>query len=179
MSNWAKGALGKFIKNVAKGKARELAVMWANDIPHPTKENTKRKNSHILIDIRDEFISKDCQQENDILFNGVFNQWIVVNEWDAAWIERSNKLVKRLKEADWEFTYRGRTEPRYQWWLEDTGVPHDVTLLDLLRQERWYAWQRKDGMAMARMKIMENMVQGLPQTNIKPELFDCVGRKLG
>lgn len=173
---WNKGWLGSFLQYTAKGASRKAFEIWADQVPHPTKENTERPNNHVLIDIRDEFLSKDLQQENDKFFKGGFNKAIICNEFDDVWIERLNRFVKRIKEAPWDFENRGRTVPRYPWWLEKTGIPEKVTLVDMLRAERWYAWQRQDGQAMARLKLMQNMVENLPQTSeVEKELFDGVG----
>jgi len=176
---WNKGWLGSFLQYSAKGASRKAFEIWADQVPHPTKENTERPNNHILIDIRDEeFLSKDLGQENDKLFRGGFNKLIICNEFDDVWIERINRFVKRLKERinEWDFTNKGREVPRYPWWLEKTGVPEKVTLIDMLRAERWYAWQRSDGQAMARLKLIQNIVENLPQTKeIETELFDGIG----
>lgn len=173
---WNKGWLGKFLQYEAKGLSRKAFEVWADKVPHPTKENTENPNNHVLIDIRDEFLSKDLQQENDKLFKGAFNKIIIPNEFDEVWIERINRFVKRIKDCTWDFTYKAKPVPRYPWWMEKTGIPEKVTLLDMIRQERWYAWQRMDGEAMARLKLIQNMVEGLPRTkDIEMELFDGIG----
>lgn len=168
---YRKSPLAKFIRYEAKGLARKLAGMWADTIPEPTKENLRHKNSHTLLDIRDEFLSKDLAVEDDKLFRGFFNQLIVVYDFDIFWRERFDRFVKLVKETDWEL-FEGKEEPRYQWWLEKRDAPPDTNLVLMLRMERWYAHQRRDGLAMARLKVMQNIAEGLSEgKDVDPVLF--------
>lgn len=171
MSVWAKGALGKFIRYEAKGLARKLGTIWAKSIIPPTRENTRFKSSHIWVDIRDEFLAKDMQQENDILLLGAFNQLIIINDFDIAWRERIKWLVKRIREADWPDD-EGEDVPRYQWWLDKPDSPKHVTLEMMIQLERWFAYQVRDGLSMARHQVMLNLLRGLSKgENVDPVLF--------
>ena len=157
---WNSGHLGKYIRYGVKGAVRKSLAMICDKLPEPTKENTRRANSHRLIDIRDHILSRDLEGADDKVIRGFFNLLIIVYDFDIFWRERIDRVVRLLIASGWEET-EGSENPRYMWWLEKKDAPKNATLLDMLRMERFFARRESDGRRMLRLKVMQNIVEGL------------------
>lgn len=76
----------------------------ADRLPEPTKENTIQPNSHILIDIRDEFLDR---LEGDVLksrskpLRAIFNLFITIYEYDEPYRQLIDWIVSELRLAGW------------------------------------------------------------------------------
>lgn len=71
-------------------------------LDHPTKENTYRQNSHILIDMRDEFLARIDNPGREREFRAVWNFIILMYE-DPAYCEFIDEEARRFIKTDWDF----------------------------------------------------------------------------
>ncbi len=161
MSIFNKGILGKFIRFEVKGAIRKLAGLL-DKLPEPTPENLKFKNSLTIREWMNHLVARDLEQEDDKLFRGIFKFLIIVYDFDIFWRERFDRFVKLVKGSDW-ILEEDKEEPRYQWWLEEKDAPKNRTLIELLRMERHYAMQDRDGIRSLRLKVMQNIAEGLSE----------------
>ena len=73
-------------------------IQTVNKFPEPTKENTKKKMSHILLDIFDEFFKYDTCRSRLSLFRAIRRISICVIETDNHYSQRFTWFLKKLLE---------------------------------------------------------------------------------
>lgn len=71
-------------------------------IEEPTKENTYRQNSHVLIDRRDEFLAKLNNPGREKEFKAVWNILIIMYE-DPAYCDFIDEEARWFIQSDWDF----------------------------------------------------------------------------
>ena len=105
--------------NLGVGTAREAikAITIARKIPVPTKENCKYPNSHILIDIRDEFFENLDMPTRYMPLWFLFNGAIIIYEYDPPYRHFIDYLLKSIKNnPDWLPLATGYPN---RWWNGD------------------------------------------------------------
>ena len=81
-----------------KVKAPLLAkiINLANKYPEPTYENVRKQNSHVLLDIVEEFFKYEDNPVREPLFRAIFRIFIAEYEHDGYYSNRIDWLLERL-----------------------------------------------------------------------------------
>ena len=92
-------------KVVKKGKEvlRRVLIWYTKRLPEPTRENIVYHNTHILMDVRDEFFKHEDNLGRKDQFKAIFKIVITELEHDPYYHQRLNWIKKELdKREDWE-----------------------------------------------------------------------------
>lgn len=93
----------EFIVDKINPQLRQVFKMYAETLPKPTKENTDGRNTHILIDLRDEFLKHEEGSTRYKEFEGLFNLVITRYDHDRYYGDRIDWLLKQWLKTDWVF----------------------------------------------------------------------------
>jgi len=97
----------------------------ANRLANPTKENTNKYNTHILIDMRDEFLKHQEGNSRYEAWRGIWNIFIVKYETSNYYSDRFDHVLQLCFGKDW--LYLEGKIPCGMWDREDSGdVRHPV-----------------------------------------------------
>lgn len=97
-----------------KGIFMKAIVAFADILPEPTKENTVRHNTHVLIDLRDKFLRYDTIANRTKLYEAAWKIFIAEYEHDADETYRFDWLVEELANSDWETRPIGHPATNWQ-----------------------------------------------------------------
>ena len=94
-----KGAMRNF---VIKHKAlfEKAIIAYAKTYEEPTKENTRKHNTHILIDIQDKYFKYENNQTKMPLLEAAWKIGIVEYE-SNDYSSRADWLLEEIKKSDW------------------------------------------------------------------------------
>jgi len=93
-------------------------VKAVNRLPMPAHENIRLKNSHLLVDLRDEFFSHERNAGREKALLALFNAVIIVYEYDHYYRNRIDWLLKWLVEHYGEWEPLKPNRPRREQWKE-------------------------------------------------------------
>jgi len=156
------GPVGKFLRFEIKRAMVCLLVLICDQLPVPTKENTYFKNSHAIIDLKEEFLSHEIMEVRRKVFEGLFNFVIMLYDFDSYYRERGDWLFWKIRDMPWEIL-AGKEEPRERWWLNLDKYPYGVNVdkdLGWLRKEKATAHDNNDMERANHLKVIENLVLG-------------------
>lgn len=155
------GPVGQFLRYEIKKAGSCLLRVIHDQLPPPDKENTYYKNSHALIDLKEEFLSHEIMEGRRKAIEAAFNFIIMLYDFDSYYRERGDWLIKKVKEIDWEIL-SGREEPREQWWLDKDKYPTNEKDKSLawLRKEKVAAHNSRDFERANHLKVIENIYLG-------------------
>ncbi len=89
------------VKNI-KAPLFEAIVLYGMMYPEPTHENVRHKNTHILLDIQDEFFKYYTNKRNIPLFKAAFKILIVEYDHDQHYGWILDWFLEMLVNSDWE-----------------------------------------------------------------------------
>lgn len=101
-----------FISKVKKPIMKALTIL-ADRYPEPTKENCRKHNSHVLMDIWNEFFEHEDNRGREPLFRALMKLSVAEYEHDAYYSQRIDWFLEKLLE-------------KYQsgeWWPKKPWVP--------------------------------------------------------
>jgi len=97
----------------------------ARILPKPTRNNTNKFNTHLLIDWRDEFLShEECFTRRKAI-EGILNYAIFKYDSSNFYSDRADVLIDKLKKSDWVLV-SGKTPDRF--WKKAQGVKSNKEL---------------------------------------------------
>ena len=99
---------------------RQLVTFLNNirKLPEPTKENTKKQNSHVLIEIRDEFLSRLRIKSRIKPLRTIINFIINVYEYDEPYEQLIDWWASELFARRDEWLPIGRSKPDILIWKQ-------------------------------------------------------------
>lgn len=84
--------------NMVKAPLIKVLVFIANKYPEPTRDNTRKRNTHALLDIWDEFFEYEHNGGRDSLFRAIRKVIVGEYEHDAYYSQRIDWFLKKLVE---------------------------------------------------------------------------------
>jgi len=96
-----KASLEYFVDKVDKPLVKAI-VLLARRYPEPTHENVLHPNSHILLDVRDEFRKSWAFGLRGLLFEALFKLLIVKYEQSPQYRNILDWILKELFESNWK-----------------------------------------------------------------------------
>jgi hypothetical protein len=99
-------------------------------LPEPTLENTKLQNTHLLIEIRDEFFKFEDNPGRSSAFRVIWKFFLWMYELDAYYGDRINWIIERLFSLSGRWIFQPEFKPRITHWRE-----HDEKMA-LRREEK-------------------------------------------
>ena len=108
---------GFFIDRV-KGPLLRIIIRLANLYPEATMENTERKNTHILIDIRDRFLRYESNGHTNDLFRALWRLFIAEYDHDPYYRQRIDRVLEMIGGSDWEPRLKQRPSRVGRCWKE-------------------------------------------------------------
>ena len=102
-------------------------------LPTPTKLNTSKYNTHLLIDWRDEFLANELCWTRKKAIEGLFNYAIFKYESSLFYSDRGDFLAQKIKDSDWVLV-PGRVPTL--WWKTkaDTKALKKKMISDFVKQ---------------------------------------------
>ena len=91
--------LREYVIKRVKDPLRRVLVMVANRIPEITKDNTRFKNTHTLIDIFDKFLELQHDDGRKDMFRAAFKIFLMEIEHDVYYRDRFGWFVEELIKA--------------------------------------------------------------------------------
>ena len=110
-----------------KGVFMKAIIAFAKILEEPTKENTTRHNTHILIDIRDKYFKLDNLPARKELMKAIWKIGIVEYEHDGHYSFRGDWVLEEIHKSDWK--QRPIWQPSRESWNEP--LPEGMTLTKL------------------------------------------------
>lgn len=96
----------QYFVDKVKAPLMKALVILAGRYPEPTKENTDKHNTHVLLDIWDEFFKHEDNPGRDGLFKAIRKITIAEYEHDGYYSQRIDWFLKKLAQAyvdgEWE-----------------------------------------------------------------------------
>lgn len=96
-----RGAMRDYIIDKVKKPLLRVITTLAKRYPEPTRENVLHPNSHILLDIRDEFFKHDTNDSRKDLFEALFKMLVAEYEHDGYYRFRFNWLHDEINKRKW------------------------------------------------------------------------------
>ena len=103
-----RGNLREYVINHVKAPLMKILIAIAKRLPEPTKINTLSPNSHILIDVRDEFFKHENNPGRDGLFRAAFKILICEYEHDPYYRYRMDWMLEEMYRRGWQPLPEGR-----------------------------------------------------------------------
>ena len=104
-----------FIKKV-KAPLMKVLIMVADRIPEITKKNTTNVNTHILIDIFEDFFKHERNTDRDKMFRAAFKIFLLEIEHDRYYRDRFNwfieEIIKSILRHEWQPAIEGNPHSR-------------------------------------------------------------------
>lgn len=97
-----RGSMRKYVIDKVKKPLKKAIATLANRYPEPTRENTVNPNTHILMDIRDEFLEREGNSTSLGLFKALFRMFIAEYEHDPYYRLRIDWIMERWSQSPWE-----------------------------------------------------------------------------
>ncbi len=95
-------------------------------LPRPTHDNVNKHNSHVMVDLRDDFLAHDAPRGvRHQVYEGMFNLTIIKYEIDDHMSKRFDYWLRKWKETDWIFTGK---HPETEWILNEADRNEPVVL---------------------------------------------------
>ena len=118
---FTRGRVNRVIVEVIKSPLMGLLNLFAEKVPEPTKDNTRWKNSDILVELRDKFFELDNLPNRDKALRAIWNFVIILYDYDPIYQQRMDWLVEQFfkRYKDWE--PREPRRPRPPDWREFDG----------------------------------------------------------
>jgi len=113
-----------FFINKVKAPLMKIMIKLANLYPNPTKENTRKPNTHALIDVWDEFFEHEDNPMRDGLFRAIRRLSIGEYEHDPYYGNRIDWFLEKLVEK----YLNGEWIPRKAW--SPTGCWNEPSVLE-------------------------------------------------
>ena len=112
--------LREYVIKRVKDPLRRVLVMVANRIPEITKDNTRFKNTHTLIDIFDKFLELQHDDGRKDMFRAAFKIFLMEIEHDVYYRDRFGWFVEELIKAVLRGDFEERTngQPTAPSWSE-------------------------------------------------------------
>jgi len=92
--------------NKVKAPLMKVLVFIANKYPEPTRENTRKKNTHVLLDVWDDFFKYERNKSKDSLFHAIRKVIVGEYEHDGYYAQRMDwfleELVKKYNSGEWK-----------------------------------------------------------------------------
>jgi len=106
-----------FIKKV-KAPLMKVLVMVAGRVPEITKENTTNINTHIMMNIFEDFFNHECNDGREAMFRAAFKIFLLEIEHDRYYRDRFNwfieEIIKSILRHEWQPAIEGN--PPLQHW---------------------------------------------------------------
>lgn len=114
--HWMLKEQRQYVMEKIKAPMMKALILLANRLPEPTKQNCTHPNTHILIDIWDEFFKHETGQRTP-LFKAISRVWICEHEHDPYYRDRMQVLLELLVEAmlDGKWKPRSLDHPSQCW----------------------------------------------------------------
>ena len=115
-----RGLLVDEIKNPAKiilGKLLQL--------PHPTHEDDIPAECHVLIEWRDEFLSRHKLKEYDAIFRNLFNFCIITWAHNEAWRQMAKWVIKKIHDDYHRLEPLPPYQPDITIWKQDWEIEQE------------------------------------------------------
>ena len=81
---------------------RKAILFFASKYPTPTRENLFSPNSHLLLDIRDEFMSHENNATRGPMLEAMFNIFIAEYDHDIYYRRRIDYIIEQIIARDWK-----------------------------------------------------------------------------
>jgi len=111
-------------------------VIHVNRYPKPTRENTRKLKTHVLLDIWDDFFKYEHNKGRDPLFQAIRRIFIGEYEHDRYYADRIDwfveKIVEKYQSGEWPPRRPGRP---YTCWAEPYTVEARKALMQELLQD--------------------------------------------
>ncbi len=101
----------EYVISRIKKPIMKALIILSDRIPEPTKENCVHPNSHILLDIWDEFFSRETNSTRKPLFEAIRRIMVSEYETDPYYRERMDWFLKQIIKSDWKI----EREPQSFW----------------------------------------------------------------
>ena len=124
---FTRGLVNRFIVTSIKAPLMGLLNLFVEHVPEPTKENTRWKNTDILIELRDKFFELDNLPSRDKALRAIWNFAIILYDYDPVYQHRMDWLVEQFfkRYEDWE--PREPNRPRPPEWREFEQPNQEIT----------------------------------------------------
>jgi len=99
-----------------KSPLMKFLIWLAEKMPEPTHENCIRPNTHILLDLRDEFFEHEDNPGRRELLWAVWKIGIIIYEHDPYYAWRADWFIEKIVNSDWKPRPIGHPN---RWWHEE------------------------------------------------------------
>lgn len=112
-----RGKARKYIIDKVKKPLMKAIIILSKRYPEPTRENCLNPNSHLLLDIQDEFLEYEANSGRRELFKALFRIVIGEYEHDPYYRSRMNWIIEEIVERviDGLWLPRGENSPPTHW----------------------------------------------------------------
>ena len=107
------GKLQDFITARMEKPLVALLVFISKRLPEPTRNNTNKYNTHLIIYLRDWFEERDETPVRHEAYRGLFNFLAYKYDRDNHHADRLDEVLKEWLKTDWQFKEGGR--PTVYW----------------------------------------------------------------
>jgi len=128
--------IGKSVSKITLILALIEIIRMARKFPVPTKENTRKTNTHVLLGIWDEFFEYEHNPGRKYLFEGLKRLSIGMFEHSSYYTQRGNWWVKKLAEK----VQSKEWKPDAPWnpsgcWLEPNALKAYAEMMTVVERE--------------------------------------------
>ena len=95
-----KGKMRNFLIK-KKWIVEKAIIAYAKILPEPTKENTRKRNTHIMLDIRDKYFEFEGNQTKMELIKSAWKIGIDEYEYND-YSSRGDFVLEEIKKSDWQ-----------------------------------------------------------------------------
>jgi hypothetical protein len=113
LSRWMLKEKRGYVIEKIKAPLLMAIVKYCKRYPEPTRENTTRHNTHILLNIRDKFFSYETNRGRRELFEAAWRMLIAEYEHDRYYGDLFDWLIEEISKSDWK--PRAIGHPVYCW----------------------------------------------------------------
>jgi hypothetical protein len=114
ITHWMlRGKYRQYVIDKIKKPLMKALVILAKRYPYPTKENTLFPNTHVLIDLRDEFLSHCQNPPRKTLFEAIWRVFICEYEHDPYYHFRIDWVIDKIRESK---TWKENPRKTWNYW---------------------------------------------------------------
>lgn len=96
-----KGKMRDYVINKIKAPLQKIIEIIGGRLPEITRESLLQPNSHILFDLRDEFLKHENNRTKRKLFEAAWNILIAIYEHDNYYRYRFDWLLEEISKSNW------------------------------------------------------------------------------
>jgi len=127
----------RIFSDTVKIPLRKAIVHFAEMYPEPTHDNCTVRNTHILLDIKDEFAKHDNNKTRTPMILAALKILICEYEHDIYYRKRADWFVDQLKASTWSNRSGAPDSDVYaECWVNDTGPKRPSTWLEAVLHRR-------------------------------------------